>query len=148
MSCILWAAVIALQKNSFQHYWHKASLQFPQEILPANVLLLVAAGKQYKDTTEKIWENSALGTWVLLVTASPFILGLNSEAVTSVLRSAELPTHLTSILHLCLSCPSVNTRQQYFFFLSFLSFLGAEVLKGAVLHCFGTAGSSSQLKVL
>jgi len=53
VSHILWAAVILLQRNSFQQCWYKVSLQFPQEILLTYVLLM-AASKKNKDTTEEI----------------------------------------------------------------------------------------------
>lgn len=128
---ILWVAVILLQRTFFQHCWHKASQQFPQEILPAYILLLMAAGKKYKNTTEKIWENSALGTLVLLVITSPFILGLNSEAVALVLRSAKLPAHINTA-----SVSQVPVCKHWtailFLSASILSFLDAEALKRAV----------------
>lgn len=107
----------------------------------------MAAGKKYKNTTEKIRENSALGTLVLLVITSPFILGLNSEAVALVLRSAKLPAHINTA---SVSQVPVCKHWMAILFLSasILSFLDAEALKELSLHRFGTAGSSSQLKAL
>lgn len=83
---------------------------------------------------------------VLVVIISPFILGLDSEAVALVLRSAKL----SSSLHVNISSvPICKWRTAVLFpSASILPFLDVEILKGADLHCFGTAGSSSQLKVL
>lgn len=61
MPRILWAAVILLQRNSSQRCWHKASLQFPREILLSSVLLRAASEKN-KDTTEETGEKDAVGT--------------------------------------------------------------------------------------